>query len=112
MLQCFAVRCIVAVWCSMLKCVAVKSEDFGAACVSLSTTLPVQSLLLTLVCDSVLQRVAVCCSMLQCAAVCCSVLLMLVLCSVLLTLVWCSVLQYGAVWCSVVQCVAVCCSTI
>ena len=97
--ECLQVAPAVAVFCSMLQCVA--------ACLGV-----------LLQCQwrpnahawgySVLQRVSVCCSVLQCVAVCCSVLQ----CQWrLIRRAWgCSVLQCVAVCCSVLQCVAVCCS--
>jgi len=81
----------VAVWCSMVQCVAVCCNG---RIVNTSIYYFQQHVGLALLCCSVLQYVAVRCSALQCVAV------------------RYSALQCGAVWCSMLQCVAVCCSVV
>ena len=101
----------VAVYCSVLQCVAVRCSVLQCVAVCCSVLQGVA------VCCSVLQCVAACCSVLQCVVTCCSVLQQVrsllqcvaVYCSVLQCIaVYCSVWRYVAVWGSVLQCVAVC----
>ena len=95
--MCCSVLQFVAVWCSVLQCVA---------------------------CCSVLQHVAVCCSVLQCGIVCCNVSRVAVRRSALVDdartaydealalgdlSMCCSLSQYVAECCCVLQCVAMCC---
>ena len=99
---CSVLPLCVAVWCSLLQCVAVRGNGS-----SLCRVLP----LFVTVCCSVLQYVAVWCSVLQCDAACCSVLQ-----CVAVTLHGSSFYSVFplcvAVCCSVLQCVAVCCSVL
>jgi len=98
----------VAVCCSMLQCVSVRthcsknhskcsdiSHHFITQCIAVLAHASYPSTPPQLVC-SVLQCVAVCCSVLQRVAVCCSVLQRIA--------PYCSVLQ-----CNALCCVAVCC---
>jgi len=68
---------LVAVWCNVVQCVAVRGSTWQ--CVA--------------VCGSVWQCEAVCCNVLQCVAVCCSVLQCVAVC--------CSAWQCVAVCCRV-----------
>ena len=99
LLACRVLQCVVAVWCSVLQCVAMCCSVLQCAAV----------------CCSVLQCVIVYCSAafgcfflacrtLQCVAVCCSMLQYVAVC--------CSMLQCVVARCSVLQCVAVCCSVL
>jgi len=94
--------CVVAMWCSVLQCVAVCWRLFTLE--SIIFECRASHVCIVAVCCSVLQCVAACRSMLQCVAVCCRVLQCVTAC--------CSMLQYVAVCCSVLQCVAVCCSVL
>ena len=93
-------KCI-AVYCSVLQCVAVISV--WADMLLLHITM----------CGRVMQCNAICCSLLQYVAVCCSDFglgIYVVALRLQRVAVCCSVLQCVA--CSVLQCVAVCCSVL
>ena len=98
------VQCV-AVWCSVLQCVAVCS----LICNSTDLSLSEPKVQCVAVCCSLLQCVAVCCRVLQCVAVCCSVLQCVSVCTLICDSTDLSLSEPKVqVLRSVLQCVAVC----